>query len=94
MSTPTSPAQTEDFETMMRASEKLGGGLGALAWAVLELLRRGGLSQVELTSLQATMGKAFTVPTDGQCNMVLRVVAERLDRDRIRPLGPGPARWY
>lgn len=85
---------TEDFDSMLRASEKLGGGLGAVAWAVLEMMRRGGASQMELSTLQATMAKTFTLPTDGQCNMVLRVLAERLERDRIRPLGPGPARWY
>lgn len=94
MSIPPSPAPIDDFETMLRASEKLGGGMGALAWAVLELLKRGGVSQVELTSLQAMMSKAFTVPTDGQCNAVLRVLVERLERDRIRPFGAGPARWY
>ena len=88
------PPATDDFETMLRASETLGGGLGAGAWAVLELLKRGGVSQVELSALQATMGKAFTVPSDTQCNLVLRVLAQRLETDKIRPQGAGPARWY
>ncbi len=93
MAVPQIPQLPDPFEVMLKASREMDGGLGAVAWAVLELLRRGGMSDAELVALRVQMNTCFTVPSDETCNLVLRVIERRLVDDRIN-LADSVHRWY
>jgi hypothetical protein len=81
--------KTED-ELLFERSQEFQGGLGAVAWAVLEMLRRGGMPEESLMSWYEEMTRRFARPSDEDCNAILGVVERRLAADR----NPTSGRWY
>ena len=71
-------------ETLFQESQKLKGGLGAIAWATLEMFKRGGLPQKDIDQLTENMSTYFANPTSDECNEILKVVEERLDLDQVQ----------
>lgn len=69
-------------ENLLEKSKELKSGLGAVAWATLEMLKRGGLPEQRLKEIQEDMNKHFAIPTSEECNTILRVLEKRLAEDR------------
>ncbi len=67
---------------LLENSQALKSGMGAVAWAVLEMFRRGGMDAAKVSALHADMNKFFTVPSNDECNSILKVVEERLRSDK------------
>jgi hypothetical protein len=78
-----------DVDELLAKSRELKGGLGAIAWATLEMLRRGGLDETEVEEVYRRIKKAFALPTNATCNAICEVVERRLHEER-RPSG----KWY
>ncbi len=75
------PWQT-DFEDTLRRSQKLDGAMGAIAFAVLEMFRRGGVNETEVEALHEKMKKHFMSPTNQECNAICKMVETRLQSDK------------
>ena len=71
-------------------SNELEGGMGAVAFAVLEMFRRGGMEENEVIALHEKMKTYFMVPSNEECNAILGVVEERLKQDKRLENG----KWY
>jgi hypothetical protein len=72
-----------DFTELKQSSMKLESGLGSVAWAVLEMFKRGGMPQAEVESIHKKMDHYFAKPSNEECNAILKVVEERLQEDKI-----------
>lgn len=91
METRPEPDRTaEEFELLFEESLELEGGMGAVAWAVLEMFRRGGMEERSIDQLHDQMSAFFAKPSDQDCNLILEVLETRLARDR----SPITGRWY
>lgn len=87
----TQPSETEfDISELKKSSMQLESGMGAVAWAVLEMFRRGGMPEIEITALHEKMNRYFMEPTNAECNAILKVVEERLREDKVS----SGDRWY
>lgn len=69
---------THKNENLLEKSKVLKSGLGAVAWATLEMLVRGGMPTEKVAVLHGEMKKYFSVPSNEECNAILRVVEKRL----------------
>lgn len=72
----------DELERLYENSLTLEGGMGAVAWAALEMFRRGGMSQAQIQALREQMNTYFAKPTDDDCNSILGVLEKRLSDDR------------
>jgi len=80
---------TIDNRNLFVESQSEKSGLGAVSWATLEMLRRGGMPEDEVKQLHEKMKQYFAVPTNEECNTILRVVEARLKED-----GESQGIWY
>ena len=71
-----------DINKLKSESEELTSGLGAVAWAALEMFKRGGMPAEELKQIHEKMNQYFAKPDNEVCNAVLRVVERRLEEDK------------
>lgn len=81
---------TIDVSQLKAEASSLKSGLGAVAWATLEMFRRGGLPADEVKQIQDKMNEYFAKPSNDVCNAVLRVVEARLVEDKE----PNSSVWY
>jgi hypothetical protein len=79
-----------DYEEVLRDSNALDGAMGAIAFAVLEMFRRGGMDEEELNILHEKMKEYFMVATNEECNAICRMVETRLQIDKRSENGY----WY
>ena len=79
-----------EFQALLSKSKELEGGMGAVAFAVLEMFRRGGMPESEVEALHSKMKTYFMVPTNAECNAILAVVLKRLASDKLAENGS----WY
>ncbi len=77
-------------ETLLNQSSNLEGGMGAIAFATLEMFRRGGLPETEVQALHEKMKIYFMKPTNEECNAILKMVETRLKVDKE----PDHDAWY
>ncbi|MBP9707350.1 MAG: hypothetical protein KBD78_06865 [Oligoflexales bacterium] len=71
------------YKKLLEQSQALKSGLGAVSWAVLEMFRRGGMEAAKINAIQEDMIKFFAVPDGDECNVILKVVEQRLQEDKI-----------
>lgn len=69
-------------DVLTRESQSLQGPMGAVAWGVLEMFRRGGMEPARIDTIHAEMKKYFTVPSNEECNSILKVIEERLKSEK------------
>ncbi len=67
---------------LKQESQSLKSGLGVIAWAVLEMFKRGGMPANEIAKIQEQMNTYFAKPSNDECNAVLKVVESRLADDK------------
>jgi hypothetical protein len=79
-----------DVAQLKAEASSLKSGLGAVAWATLEMFKRGGMPPQELKRIQERMNTYFAMPSDDECNAILRVVEARLVEDKA----PDSNVWY
>ena len=70
------------YETLLHGSEAWEGAMGAIAFATLEMFRRGGMPEAEVQALHEKMKIHFMKPSNEECNAVLQMVETRLKRDK------------
>jgi hypothetical protein len=75
---------------LKKDAAQLQSGLGAIAWATLEMFRRGGMAEVEVAAIKTKMDQYFAQPSNDVCNAVLKVVEARLQEDKE----PATNLWY
>jgi hypothetical protein len=73
---------TIENQNLLEKSREVKSGLGSVAWATLEMLKRGGMPTNEIEKLNEDMNNYFAKPSDDVCNTVLRVVEKRLVEDK------------
>ncbi|MBY0370558.1 hypothetical protein K2X33_07725 [bacterium] len=78
------------YEELLKASNELDGPMGAVAFAVLEMFRRGGLPQAEVQELHEKMKLFFMRPSNAECNAILKMVETRLKTEKE----PDKEIWY
>ena len=71
-----------DVAQLKNESAELKSGLGSIAWATLEMFKRGGMPAEEIKQIQDKMNHYFAKPSNDVCNSVLRVVEARLAEDK------------
>jgi hypothetical protein len=79
-----------DVKQLKSEADTLKSGLGAVAWATLEMFKRGGMPAEEIRQIQEKMNHYFAQPSNDVCNAVLRVVETRLVEDKE----PNSDIWY
>jgi hypothetical protein len=79
-----------DVEKLRKESNELKSGLGSVAWATLEMFKRGGMPDIEIIELKEKMNIYFAKPSNDECNSILKVVESRLVEDKE----PGRDTWY
>ncbi len=67
---------------LLSESAELEGAMGAVAFATLEMFRRGGLPETEVQALHEKMKVYFMKPSNEECNAILRMVETRLKADK------------
>lgn len=76
-------SNSTNYADLKEDSMKLESGMGAVAWAVLEMFKRGGMPQEEIDSIHKQMDHYFAKPANDECNAILKVVEDRLQEDKI-----------
>jgi hypothetical protein len=71
-----------DSNDLLTESQGSKNGLGAVAWATLEIFKRGGMPENDIKEIQGQMMEYFGNPSNTECNTVLRVVEKRLNDDK------------
>ncbi len=79
-----------DVNQMKSEAAKIQSGMGVVAWAVLEMFKRGGMPEKEITELHENMNRYFAKPSNDECNAILKVVETRVQEDKE----PGKDIWY
>lgn len=79
-----------DVKQLKAESDSLKSGLGVVAWATLEMFKRGGMPAEEIKQIQEKMNHYFAKPSNDVCNAVLRVIETRLVEDKE----PNSNIWY
>ena len=72
----------ELYDQLLNESAKLEGAMGAIAFATLEMFRRGGLPESEVQALHEKMKVYFMKPSNAECNAILKIVETRLKTDK------------
>ena len=70
------------FTELMARSRSMEGAMGAIAFAVLEMFRRGGMSETEVEALHEKMKHHFMKPDNDECNAICRLLEARLQMDK------------
>lgn len=70
------------YEKLLCKSEELEGAMGAVAFATLEMFRRGGLPEDEIQAIHEKMKIYFMKPSNEECNAILKTVETRLKTDK------------
>ena len=70
------------FEQVVERSHELEGAMGAISFAVLEMFRRGGMEEGEVTALHEKMKIYFMKPSNAECNAICKMVETRLRSDK------------
>ena len=78
------------YEETLKSSWKMDGGMGAIAFAVLEMFRLGGMEEEDVLSLHKKMELHFMSPSNEECNAICKMVEARLKADRRQDNGL----WY
>lgn len=86
----TTPNRDTDYQDVLERSMGVEGPMGAIAFAVLEMFRRGGLEETEVEALHERMKRYFMVPSNAECNAIIRMVETRLQSEKVAE----PAVWY
>ncbi len=73
---------TTEKSKLLSASQALESGMGAVAWATLEMFKRGGMTESDLAALQSSMNEYFAKPSNEECNTILSVLETRLREDK------------
>lgn len=81
---------TELYQSLLNQSASLEGGMGAVAFATLEMFRRAGLPEAEVEALHEKMKIYFMKPSNDECNAILKMVETRLELDKEA----GGEGWY
>ena len=71
-----------DFDRLHEESRVLKGGMGAVAWAIMEMFKQAGMPREQRDALFSQMTQYFALPSDEDCNTVLRVLETRLREDK------------
>lgn len=79
-----------DLKQLKTESDTLKSGLGVVAWATLEMFKRGGMPAEEIKQIQEKMNHYFAQPSNDVCNAVLKIVETRLVEDKK----PNADIWY
>lgn len=79
-----------DVTQLKAEASSLKSGLGAVAWATLEMFKRGGMPEGEIKQIHEKMNEYFAKPSNDVCNAVLEVVEARLNEDKE----PNSNTWY
>ena len=82
--------QSTLYETILTQSLELEGAMGAIAFATLEMFRRGGLPETEVKALHEKMKMYFMKPSNDECNAIIKMVETRLKSDKE----PEREVWY
>lgn len=85
-----SPTEMSLADSLLTKSQSMEGGMGAIAFAVLEMFRRGGMEEAEVKALHEKMKVYFMKPSNAECNAVLKMVEIRLQSDKAA----GQNTWY
>lgn len=78
------------YEETLKKSWKMDGAMGAIAFAVLEMFRLGGMEEEDILSLHKNMELYFMNPSNEECNAICKMVESRLKADRRHDSGL----WY
>lgn len=70
------------YGQLLSESAKLEGAMGAIAFATLEMFRRGGLPEAEVQALHEKMKVHFMKPSNEECNAILKMVETRLKTEK------------
>lgn len=70
------------YDTTLERSREMEGGMGAIAFAVLEMFRLGGMDEDSIKNIHEKMQHYFMIPTNKECNAICKVVETRLAEDR------------
>ena len=81
---------SDDYAWLLEDSRRMQGGLGAVAYAMLEMFRRGGLDRAAIETLHGQMEEYFAKPSNDDCNSICKMVYTRLEEDRE----PETGLWY
>jgi len=84
------PTVEQDFEALLQKSSYLEGAMGAIAFAVLEMFRRGGMSESEVEAIHEKMKTYFMVPSNDECNAICKMLETRLQKEKRKEDGV----WY
>jgi hypothetical protein len=71
-----------DLNQLKQEASTLKSGFGAVAWAVLEMFKRGGMPESEIKAIHEKMNHYFAQPSNVECNAILKVVEDRLLEDK------------
>jgi hypothetical protein len=77
------------YEKVLDESRSLAGGLGALAYVILEGLRKGGTAPEAVGHVNDLLFEAFSKLSDEDCNTLCHVAERRLSDDKN-----ANGRWY
>lgn len=81
--------ETVNTKQLMDESHEMDNGLGAVAWATIEMLKRGGADAVKTQEVLDLMKSTFAKCSAVECNAVLMVLEMRLQHDK-----KGKLVWY
>jgi len=76
------PGLNTTYAELLQDAQKLDGALGAIAFAVLEMFRRGGMTESEVHTLHEKMKVFFRLPSNEECNAICKMVETRLQKDK------------
>ncbi|MBI3017122.1 MAG: hypothetical protein HYY62_03890 [Deltaproteobacteria bacterium] len=75
---------------LLEKSKELKSGLGAIAFAIVEGLRRSGAEKEQINQILELLQKQFPKLKNDECNALCKVTEMRLQTDKI----PGKEIWY
>jgi hypothetical protein len=71
-----------DYKKLKKDADRIKSGMGVVAWAVLEMFKRGGMPAAEVKELHKKMDRYFANPSNDECNAILKVVEARVQEDK------------
>lgn len=78
------------YDSLLERSQALDGAMGAIAFATLEMFRRGGMPESEIEAIHSQMKHYFMKPSNSECNAIIKMVETRLRNDKE----PNKDDWY
>ena len=71
------------YEETLKSSWKMDGAMGAIAFAVLEMFRLGGLDEESILSIHRKMELYFMNPSNEECNAICKMVPSTVDECKV-----------